>query len=436
MAGGNKAIKSKSQKNTKKFKCPYFERCGVRLERQKLPAHVEKVHSDLIPEGYTANRVVFNSINKKDHGTCTICGKESPWNEDKCRYERLCGDPKCTERYTQITAERLYNVRGCTKEDLLNDPEFQNQMLANRRISGTYKFSDGTEMNYVGSYERSFLEFMDVYFNIDTKDLIQPGPVIPYKFKGEDKKWITDFYYEPYNLVFDIKDGGDNPNTRDMPEYRAKQTAKEAAIEKQGIYNYIRLTNNNFDQMIELMMELKLSMMETPCGTAVKPIVRINEAISDKMIEDIGERSKQRFQLGSYRRMMLNDTVVRQYVHIYPSMRGLHINKHTKGYMWTDNSNSLVGYINVESKPDGHWITNFEVAKQYRDHGLSSQILDVAVKSLKADHLTVRKDDDNDIAINVFKKYGFKSYKETADTLYMSIGGENDSDDWGEDEFD
>ena len=33
-----------------------------------------------------------------------------------------------------------------------------------------------------------------------------------YMYNGKEHVWITDFLYEPYNLVFDIKDGGDNPN--------------------------------------------------------------------------------------------------------------------------------------------------------------------------------------------------------------------------------
>lgn len=98
---------------------------------------------------------------------------------------------------------------------------------------------------------------MDQFFGVKSDDLIAPGPVIDYEYNGKAHKWITDFYYEPYNLVFDIKDGGDNPNTRDMKEYREKQVAKEKAIAKTGEYNYIRLTDNKMDQMIELMMELK-----------------------------------------------------------------------------------------------------------------------------------------------------------------------------------
>ena len=53
-----------------------------------------------------------------------------------------------------------------TKQEMLKDPEYQNNiMLANRSISGKYKFQDGTIRTYVGSYEHKFLEFMDKFLN-------------------------------------------------------------------------------------------------------------------------------------------------------------------------------------------------------------------------------------------------------------------------------
>lgn len=261
-------------KSIKKYKCPY---CETRLERDDLITHIDKDHEEQIPKNYSSTRVVFNLVNKKDHGSCIICREETRWNDDKARYERICDKKSCMDQYQKMTADRLFNKHHVTKEDLLNDPEFQNKMLAGRSISGKYKFSDGGVMNYVGSYEKKFLEFMDTFFHISTKDLIQPGPIIDYEFDGKQHKWITDFYYEPYNLVFDIKDGGNNPNNRDMKEYREKQEAKENAIRKTNQYNYIRLTNNQFEQMILLMMELKDSLEETVYNINGQRVIRINK---------------------------------------------------------------------------------------------------------------------------------------------------------------
>lgn len=271
----------------RKYQCPY---CNDKYDRVKLVDHIEKKHSEFIPKDFTASRIVFNIVNKKEKGKCTICGKESPWDEDKCRYDRFCSD-KCKKAYEQLAAERLKRVRGMTKQEMLKDPEYQNNvMLANRSISGKYKFQDGTIRTYVGSYEHKFLEFMDKFLNVKSEDLETPGPIIEYKFKGETHKWITDAYYAPYNLAFDIKDGGDNPNKREMPEYRAKQTAKEDAIRKQGKYNYIRLTDNKFEQLIELMLELKELYIEN--NGEYNPIIRINEStvLESKKAKDLGPK--------------------------------------------------------------------------------------------------------------------------------------------------
>lgn len=271
----------------RKYQCPY---CNDKYDRIKLVDHIEKKHSEFIPKDFTASRIVFNIVNKKEKGKCTICGKESPWDEDKCRYDRFCSD-KCKKAYEQLAAERLKRVRGMTKQEMLKDPEYQNNvMLANRSISGKYKFQDGTIKTYVASYEHKFLEFMDKFLNVKSEDLETPGPIIEYKFKGETHKWITDEYYVPYNLVFDIKDGGDNPNKREMPEYRAKQIAKEDAIRKQGKYNYIRLTDNKFEQLIELMLELKELYIEN--NGEYNPIIRINEStvLESKKAKDLGPK--------------------------------------------------------------------------------------------------------------------------------------------------
>ena len=271
----------------RKYQCPY---CNEKYDRVKLVDHIEKKHSEFIPKDFTASRIVFNIVNKKEKGKCTICGKESPWDEDKCRYDRFCSE-KCKKAYEQLAAERLKRVRGMTKQEMLKDPEYQNNvMLANRSISGKYKFQDGTIRTYVGSYEHKFLEFMDKFLNVKSEDLETPGPIIEYKFKGETHKWITDAYYAPYNLAFDIKDGGDNPNKREMPEYRAKQTAKEDAIRKQGKYNYIRLTDNKFEQLIELMLELKELYIEN--NGEYNPIIRINEStiLESKKAKDLGPK--------------------------------------------------------------------------------------------------------------------------------------------------
>lgn len=264
-------ILTEAAKSERKYKCPF---CDYRNTKSKLVDHIDKKHKELIPKDYTAARIVFNMINKKDHGTCVCgCGRETAWREDVWRYDRYATS-QCKEKYSAEMKQRMIRVYG--KEHLLNDPEMQEKMLNNRSISGTYKFTHGGEVSYVGSYEMKLLEFLDKVMGYKAIDVQSPGPTIEYMYNGKKHFWMTDQYLIPYNLVFDCKDGGDNPNNREMKEYREKQIAKEEAIRKQGKYNYIRLTNNNFAQLMLVLAELKERMLDIVEDE--DPIIRIFES--------------------------------------------------------------------------------------------------------------------------------------------------------------
>lgn len=254
----------------RQYKCPY---CDKRYTRSALIRHIDNKHEDEIPENFTATRVVFNLVNNKTTGYCVVCGKESSWNEKTGKYNRLCGDPKCTKTLRDKAQKNHIRVYGVST--LLNDPYHQEKMLANRSISGKYKFRDGGVHTYTGNYEKKCLEFFDKVIGASSNDIITPGPVLEYKYKGQVKKYITDIYYIPYNLIIECKDGGDNPNKREMKEYREKQIAKETMVTNDGEYNYLRLTNNNFEQLLEILAELKMNLID---GDKDKKVVKIYES--------------------------------------------------------------------------------------------------------------------------------------------------------------
>lgn len=246
----------------KKFKCPY---CEERIERTKLHLHIQRKHEELIPESFSALRVAFNTINHKNEGHCIIDQSITKWNEDKGRYERLCGKKECLDKYKKIVADR--NKRKYGTERLQTDARYaemvQKRALEGRSISGTYKFSDGGTLGYVGSYEKKFLEFMDMVMQCKSADILSPGPSIPYMFEGKQHFYLPDFYYEPYNLIIEIKDGGKNPNKhphRIDGERRIK--AKEEAVKKLDKYSYVRVTDNDFSRLLSIMAVLKYNLSE------------------------------------------------------------------------------------------------------------------------------------------------------------------------------
>lgn len=261
-----------SQNSDKKYKCPY---CDERYTRIDLVHHIGEEHEDMIPQNFTPARIVFNYINKKEHGTCIMCKAETEWNEEAWKYNRICEKKKCHDDYVTMVQGRMIKRYG--KANLLNDEKQQKIMLSKRKISGTYTFTDGGKRTYCGSYERKLLEFYDKVLQVKSEDIMTPGPTIEYQYNNETHKFITDLYYIPANLVHDVKDGGSNPNTREMPEYRGKQEAKEKAIAELGMYNYIRLTDNNFEQLLLTLAKIKEQLMSVETERVM--IIDINEEV-------------------------------------------------------------------------------------------------------------------------------------------------------------
>ena len=262
---------SSSKKVT--YKCPF---CDKRYDRQKLVTHVEENHETELPEGFTALRYVFNYVNRKPesyHGKCTECGGPTPWDENKGRYNRQCGKKACHDSFVKKCEDNMLRKTGHKR--VSETEEGQVKMLANRKISGVYKFKNGKEKTYTGSYELKALEFMDKVMNIDPDDLLCPGPILEYTLDKVKHLYITDFYYIPYNLVIEVKDGGQNPNNRNMPEYRAKQIAKEKYIISKTDYNYLRLTDNDFSQLLSVFMDLKMQLVDNSNDR----VIHVNENV-------------------------------------------------------------------------------------------------------------------------------------------------------------
>lgn len=253
-----------------KYKCMF---CDERHTKESLVNHVAEVHDDMIPKDFTPFRLVFNYVNKKPltyHGKCTECGGPTPWDEKAGRYKRQCGKKACHDSYIKKFEENMIKKTG--NKRISETEEGQKKMLANRKISGTYTMRDGTKKTYTGSYELKALEFMDKVMELNSDDIFCPGPILEYEFEGKKHFYITDFYYQPYNLVIEVKDGGENPNKRSMPEYRAKQIKKEEFLIKHTDYNYLRLTDNNLAQLLAVFCDLKLQMQENK-----ERVIHVNE---------------------------------------------------------------------------------------------------------------------------------------------------------------
>ena len=372
----------------KRYKCPY---CEKRDERKKLIDHIDKRHQEMLPDGYDGARVMYDKINHTDgHGICRVCKKDTPWNPKAQRYDVLCGNPKCKEAMREEYKKNVLRGRGTY--NILNDPQQQEKMLANRSISGKYKFQDGGVVTYTGSYEKKFLEFIDNVMEIPSKDIMMPGPTIEYWYKGEKHFYITDCLYIPFNAIIEIKDGGNNPNNKSTPGMiasREKTIQKEKLITDRGEYNYIRLTNNDFTQLIEFFMEIKEKMLNDDSSMTI----RIHESVLQESVNGVHYIAYRSKEADKY---IESDKFLKQ---TYGNRRDQY-----NGEIAVDGDN-VVGYVFIGDKTDKGFINSLFVDSKYRKHGIATRLLNDAISKYGGYDLTVKK--NNKIAIEMYKNKGF-----------------------------
>ena len=155
-------------------------------------------------------------------------------------------------------------------------------------------------------------------------------------------------------------------------------------------------------------------------NTIMVDIDKVTESTIQELSSSVEKdfSSKKDMNLSTFAKIRLTDAIVQVYGQAYPSLRHIRINKDTKGYVWL-NDKQVVGYINVEEKDDDYkWIQAFEIYEPYKGHGLSKQMLNVAIREFGATNLSVSK--NNEVAIKLYKSYGFKTYKTTDSMYFMS----------------
>ena len=286
------------------YKCKL---CGKKYtELTALYNHIESKHKDMIPKDMSVQQYYYYMKTGKMNGNCVMCKQPTNWNSNTGKYNRFCGDPKCKNEYVKIMKSRMIAKYG--KSHLLNDPNKQREMLANRKISGTYEWSDGRhETTYTGSYELDFLKTLDEFFDWDPEDITMPSPhTYTYKYEGEDKFYIPDVFIHSLDLEIEIKDGGDNPNNHHKIQEvdKEKERLKDEVMKSQKHFHYIKITNKNYENFFRFLSEIKkefekygddkkiprIFKIEDIKGTSLKPV---KESFDECLIEATAEETRQ-----------------------------------------------------------------------------------------------------------------------------------------------
>lgn len=239
------------------YKCPL---CKKRyLKKPELYNHIETEHDDSLINSITPAQLYFNKKNRYPlnmaYGRSVIDRKPTKFNNTTERYERFSTD-KEREEYRQTFLKRMRDKYG--KEHLLNDPDQQKFMLASRGISGEYLWSDKkTKISYTGSYEKDFIEFLDINLNWKNPgDIMSPAPMIfDYIDKeGKTRFYIPDFYITSLNLIIEIK-ASDNTHYRERDLDDEKQ--KDEVLLKQKKYNYMKIFDKDYSDFLIYLNKIK-----------------------------------------------------------------------------------------------------------------------------------------------------------------------------------
>lgn len=231
-----------------RFKCMT---CGSRFGTYKeLHDHFVKYHKDKYQNVDDVDKILFDERNPGPH-LCVICKKrECEWNNKTKKYYRICNSEECHKLARSRFSKNMKKIYGT--DNLCADPEHQAAMLANRKISGQFKFNDGVLINYVGKYELDFLQHCVNALDFTSFDVIDAPEKTYIKYYDSiiqcERYYIPDFYIPKYDLVIEIKDSSKYPI-----DSKLKTKMKENAVVKNNKYNYIKIVDKeykDFDQLI------------------------------------------------------------------------------------------------------------------------------------------------------------------------------------------
>lgn len=394
--------------------CDYF--C---YEADDFVSHLEKHHDEMIPEDMSPWQFSYYLRTGKTHGNCVICKGKTSWNEKTHKYNRLCEKPKCKETYINIFKNRMIGKYG--KTTLLNDPEQQKKMLANRQISGEYTWRDHVhKTTYTGSYEKSFLEFLDVVMNFDPNDIIAPSPhTYWYTYEGQKHFYIPDFFIPSLELEIEIKDGGDNPNMHSKIQNvdKVKEKLKDDVM-MNNQFNYIKIVNKDNSALfkfLELAKEREFDKVQKPIF-----IIESEESVYDGelLLESVYMESIHKSSLSkNFKKkdskdidssaLDIHSTEAKEYIDNDSYLSSLKPKlKDFVGEIIVDNDKKkIIGRFLIGTGKDAGFIGALRVNDAYKGYGFGAQLIDDAVKKYNGIDLIVLK--DNEVALNLYKKHGF-----------------------------
>lgn len=241
------------------MKCPI---CNKNFpKKDDAVEHLTKVHPEKLEEKHMdACQLLYFESHGTLAGKCMCgCGKDTPWNYKTGKPCKVYPSAECQKRIRETyksNMSRTYNGRIT----LLDDMDHQREMQKHRRIAGKYKFPDGGEVDYLARLEMNWLMFCDKVLDFTSNMIVDSPEYFPYydEKAGKMRMYMPDYYLPDYNLLVEIKDGGDHPNGnkafQDTTRYKVEY--KDEVMRKQDKYNYIRISGTNYGPFVEALYQI------------------------------------------------------------------------------------------------------------------------------------------------------------------------------------
>lgn len=265
----------------------YFQRKGQAMD------HLEKMHADeLVKDGISSAQACYLTTHPDIHGRCVVCGRPTEWCDRAGKPHRICGNQACKDKLAEAYNRNRDAALGMSQHELMSNMDHQQEMLNNRHIHGVYRFSDGGTIDYIGKLEKNFLWFLDTVMDFKSTEILPSPEVFTYRDTraGVDRKYVPDYYLVNYNLLVEIKDGGEKTNTNPafLETTRYKVAMKDKAMREQTKYNYIRIGGTNYGPFMETLYKITHS-DDTDKSKPSKNVVIISESVEAVKPEDVPE---------------------------------------------------------------------------------------------------------------------------------------------------
>lgn len=152
----------------------------------------------------------------------------------------------------------------------------------------------------------------------------------------------------------------------------------------------------------------------------------IKEPTKESIVQEISafdsdSKVMANLNLSRLHKKTIDDYTLKPYIKDFSALEYIDTSEDAKGFIYFDDEENPVAYVNVLNESEGVYvIQQLQVLPKYKKCGLTSQLIDVAVRELKANKVTVST--KNEELHKAYLNEGFKDINETQFSYTMGRG--------------